>query len=118
MKNRHIVTDEDFELFTKKVHEFADKSGLYEWRILTKRQHLKDNTDGEFSKNFNQMSCVTFISDTLHELTTVEYVAAHEVAECMIAQMRFMAARTYNEDMVDEYSHELINHIVRLLLRG
>jgi len=113
---RHIVTDEEFALFSKKVREFADMAGMSEWKIYTEKRKFKDQRDGESQQYYWQKKASIRIADAIHPTETIEYIAAHEVAELMLCQLDYMSKVTFNSEHVDEYRHEAVNHIVKLLL--
>jgi hypothetical protein len=110
------VTDEDFQAFDGHVRRFLLKAGLTEWCVSTERHDMDDKHDGECAPIFAQKKAIIRIGKTRHRLSSVEYIAAHEVAELILIQLRWMSETRYSQSFVDEYVHEAVNHIVTLLL--
>jgi len=114
--DRHVVTDEEYELFKAKVREYVNKLGLHEWKVYTERRYDKGGSDGELWNNTEQRKATIYINTTIHRLETIEYIAAHEVCELLLSQLRDMALGCNNSMVVSEFCHEVINHITRLLM--
>lgn len=110
------VTDDDFNEFDRHVRRFLLKSGLTEWCVSTDRHDMLDQHDGECIPSFTQKKALIRVGKTRHRLSEIEYIAAHEVAELILIQLRWMSEAKYSKSFVDEYIHEAVNHIVTLLM--
>lgn len=111
------VTDDDFALFDRSVHRFAEMAGLGLWDIYTERLRLAAGSDGCCTQIYHQKKAIITISDTIHPLSKgAVHIAAHEVAELIMAQMDWMAKNSCNANEVNEHRHEAVNSIVRLFL--
>lgn len=118
----HIITDEEFAFFKKKVYEFVERAGIYEWKIYCEKSKHSDKASGSVSQNYRQRKAYVNIAEKLYYLRydsweeEIIYIAAHEVGEVMMLQMDYMAQQHFASGVVEEYRHEVINHIVKLFL--
>lgn len=118
---KHVVTEEEFAFFERKVREFVERAGLGIWQIYCEQGKHK-RFSGWLSVNYAQKKAFIILNAVLPRTaekdieTELTYIAAHEVGELMLTQMRWMAENYYAASIVDEYAHEAINGIVRLFL--
>jgi hypothetical protein len=116
-KDRIITTEEDFELFKTYCKRYAEWLGLGEWKLYYEHGniHASPLADGQMQRYLTQRKASIRLAKTISYNETIQYVAQHEICEVILASLDWAAGMAICRDIVEEYRHEAINHIVKLL---
>jgi hypothetical protein len=115
-KDRIVTTEDDFELFKTCCKRYTEWLGLGEWKLYFEHDvYASPLADGQMQRYLTQHKASIRLAKTIAHNETIQYVAQHEICETILAALDWAAGMAICRDVVDEYRHEAINHIVKLL---
>ena len=108
------TTREDYEFFQECCNKYRDWMGCHEWNIVFNHE-TSEGCDGECYYDFEAKRCTLCIGKQIDADSDVSCIAKHETAEAVLSNLDWCAKQWITSSIVNEYRHEVINHIVKLL---
>ncbi len=119
MKKLYKVTDKQFQQFKERCLFWQDKFGLGEWLLHFTHEKLEGKyAQTRWGINGRKATITLTIEFEIEELIgfNIEESACHEVLHVALAGMVTYTDQ-YNDDVVDQEEHILINHLLKGLLK-
>lgn len=108
------TTEDDFNEFKTLCRKYQDWMGCYAWNVEFYHE-TSDGYDGECWYEFESKRCTLCLGKKIDADKTVSYIAKHESAEAVLSSLDWCSKQLITQSVVNEYRHEVINYIVRLL---
>jgi len=117
----------NFNLFKKRCEYWRDELGLWDWDFGYEYEELEGEEDdtcvlaGVMYLIDNKHAMMYLNSDLGNDASpeTINKVALHEILEVLIARLKnSMLTDKVDEHAVEEQTHEVINRLLRYMLRN
>jgi hypothetical protein len=105
---------DDLNTLETESRKWIDKLGLYDWDCKF-AQINKEGANGHCILNPNSRKATICLCEPIEEIVTIEEIAKHEVLEILLADVGFLLASFYNETVVSDELHKVINRLMVVL---
>jgi len=126
VKSSHCTKATNFELFKERCEYWRDALGLWDWDFDYEHNELNEDKDTEIRAAALYLICNRHammylnrkLSDEL-EPEIINRLALHEILEVLIANLKnSMLTNKVDEHTVEEQTHEVINRLLRYMLKN